>query len=137
MVWLYGEIINKQLRTEFVILDDRKFEKYELDVTNILSSEELIERISGLILNENYLYEIVLVGNRSFEVNAREILKLIENQNVLKIKDNTQLSIDIEELSKENNLRGMFVREVIKKYQDGNYTEEQIKKAIELGLSVM
>ena len=83
------------------------------------------------------MYEIVLVGNRQFDINAREILKLICQENILKVKDKTQTNYDIEEIVKENNLRGIFVREVIKKYQNSNYSEEQIKKAIEIGLEVM
>jgi len=77
------------------------------------------------------------MGNRQFEINTREILKLIEKQNILKIKDNTQIGYDIEKIAQENNLRGIFVREVIKQYQNGKYSEEQIKKAIEIGLNAM
>lgn len=104
---------------------------------NILDKEELVEKIGNLDLKEKDLYEIILVGNRQFEINAREMLKLIEVQNILKIKDNTQLGYDIEQIARENNLRGIFIREMIKKYETGVYTEEQIQKAIEIGLSCM
>lgn len=125
------------MHTEFIKLDERLFTKYELIVDNILDKEELVERIENLYLNQNDLYEIVLVGNRQFEINSREILKLISVENILKIKDNTQLGYDIEQIAQENNLRGIFVREMIKKYESGIYTENQIKKAIEIGLSCM
>ena len=125
------------MHTKFIKLDERLFTKYELIVDNILDKEELVERIENLYLNPNDLYEIVLVGNRQFEINSREILKLISVENILKIKDNTQLGYDIEQISQENNLRGIFVREMIKKYESGIYTENQIKKAIEIGLSCM
>lgn len=125
------------MHTKFIKLDERLFTKYELIVDNILDKEELVERIENLYLNQNDLYEIVLVGNRQFEINSREILKLISVENILKIKDNTQLGYDIEQIAQENNLRGIFVREMIKKYESGIYTENQIKKAIEIGLSCM
>ena len=83
------------------------------------------------------MYEIVFVGNRQIEINPREILKLIDVENILKIKDCTQIGYDIEKISKENNLRGIFVREVIKKYEQGGFAEEQISKAIEIGLNVL
>lgn len=104
---------------------------------NISCKEDLVEKIDNLKLDAQNLYEIILTGNRQFDINAREILKLIEPENILKIKDNTQIGYDIEKIAQENNLRGIFVREIIKKYQDGQYTEEQIKKAIEIGLNAM
>ena len=134
---IVGEIDKHNLKLDFVKLDDREFTKRELSVDNFSNKEELIEAISDLKLDENTMYEIILIGNRNFEINLREILKLIDKENILKIKDCTELAYDIEEIAKENNLRGIFVREMIKKYQDGNYTEDQIKKAIEIGLSVM
>lgn len=133
---IVGEISKDKLKTEFVRLDDRQFEKYNLDICEISSLEALVEKISELELNEKYMYEIVLVGDRHFEINTREVFKLISNENILKIKDETQIGMDIEEIAKQNNLRGIFVREVIKKAND-NYTEEQIKKAIEIGLEVI
>lgn len=132
-----GEVSKTHLLTEFIKLDEREFVKYEFVIDNVLSKEELIEMISNLRLESKNMYEIVLVGNRKIEINPREILKLVDVPNVLKIKDCTQIGYDIEKISKENNLRGIFVREVIKKYEQGECTEEQIKKAIELGLSVL
>ncbi len=132
-----GELDNRGLHTEFIKLDDREFEKKEFSVQNITSLEELVEKISALNLKENNLYEIVLVGAREFDISVREVLKLIDKTNILKIKDATELAIDIEEIVKENNLRGIFVREILHQTNQGEYTEEQIKKAIELGLEVM
>ena len=132
-----GEIINRKLDIDFVKLDDREFTKHEISVDNIDSKEQLIEKISNLKLENGNMYEIVLVGNRQFEINSREIFKLIDVENILKIKDSTQIGYDIEKISKENNIRGAFVREVLKKYETGMYTEEQIEKTIEIGLQSM
>lgn len=132
-----GEISKNELQTEFVKLDERMFEKYSFLVDNITSIEELIEKISDLNFDEKNMIEIVLTGNRKFSINTREILQLIANRNILKMKDQTQIAIDIEQISNENNLRGIFIKEIIKKYKEGKYSEEQIKKAIEIGLEVM
>ena len=85
-----GEISPKGLKTEFVKLDDRLFTKQDLNVDNISSQEQLVEIMNDLKLEKMQMYEIVLVGNRQFEVNAREILKLIDSENILKIKDCTR-----------------------------------------------
>lgn len=118
-------------------LDDRIFTKYELFVDNIFSKEELVETITDLKLDEKNMYEIVLSGNRQFDINVRDVQKLIYCENILKIKDNTKIGYDIEKIAQENTLRGIFVREVIKKYNNGDYTEAQIKKAIEIGLEAI
>lgn len=136
-VAIVGEIDENGLQIEFVKLDERMFEKYDFFVDEMTSPEELVEKISDLKLNDKNLYEIVLQGNRQFDIRPREILKLIEPQNILKIKDETQIGVDVEQIAKEHNLRGIFIREIIKKYQEGNYSDEQIKKAIEIGLEVM
>ncbi len=132
-----GEINEQGLHTEFVKLDERTFEKYEFSVDNIASQEDLIEAIANLQFDKKELVEIVLIGNRQFLIRPREILKLVETPNILKIKDNTQIGYDIEKIAKENNLRGIFIRQIIQQYQQGKYTEQQIKKAIEIGLNVM
>lgn len=132
-----GELNHHELRTEFIPLDDRIFAKYELNVANFWSKEEIIETIENLKLDEKTMYEIVLIGNRQFEINPREIFKLLTVKNILKIKDNTQIGYDIEKISKENNLRGIFVRKIIQKYENENYPQEQIKKALEIGLNIL
>jgi DNA repair exonuclease SbcCD nuclease subunit len=134
---IVGEITKDKFYMDFVKLDDRKFEELELDVEEFASKEDLIEKISSLNLNEMNMYKIILVGKRNFEINPREILKIVSTDNILKIKDNTKLNYDIEELSKQNNLKGIFVKEVLQKYKEGLCTEEEFQKAIEIGLDAM
>ena len=88
-------------------------------------------------VNKSNIYKIILVGKRNFEINPRELLKILSSDNILKIKDETKLNYDLEELSMQNNLRGIFIREVIEKYKSGECTEEEFQKAIEIGLEAM
>jgi DNA repair exonuclease SbcCD nuclease subunit len=134
---IVGEIANGRTLTEFIKLDDREFIEFELNVEAFNSKEDLIEHITSLNLNENNVYKIILCGKRNFDIDTREILKLISVPNVLKIKDTTKINYDLEEISKENNLRGIFVREVLKMQASGEFTEEEIQKAIEIGLEAM
>lgn len=122
---------------EFVKLDDRKFEEKELKVDDLLSKEDLIEKILNLNLDSMTMYKIILTGKRNFEINSRKLLEAISSDNILKLKDNTKLSYDIEELSKQNNIKGIFVREVLKAYESKLCTEEEFQKAIEIGLEAM
>ncbi|MBR1539711.1 MAG: hypothetical protein IJ629_00745 [Clostridia bacterium] len=133
---MYGEIDeNRELKYEFVKFDDTEFTKLEQSVDKCESKEDLVEMINELRLDENQLYEIILVGDRNFEINTRDIFKLIVKPNILKIKDETKLKYNLEEIKYEKTLRGLFVQEMLKKLEDGNTTRNEVEKAIEIGLN--
>lgn len=134
---IVGELTKNYFNKQFIELDNRIFTEIVLDVNNMSSKEELIEYIMDLDLKENYMYKLVLIGNRNFDINTREILNVISSENILKIKDLTKINCDLEAISRENNLRGIFVREALKKLKTGEYTEKEIEKAIEIGLDAM
>lgn len=126
---------NKKLELSFMPVDPKEFVEEELEITNILSKEELIEYINQKKFQENQYYKILLTGKRNFEVNSSEILKQIEHQNIIKIKDITAMPINLEELAKQTSLKGIFVKNMLQKIQEDN--QEEILKAIEIGLSAM
>ena len=134
---IVGELTKEKLSMDFVRLDDRMFKEIELDVDKLSSKEDLLEKILHLDLNKIDIYKIILVGKRSFDINPRELLKILPNDNILKIKDETSLSYDIEEIAAQNNLRGIFIRELLNKYHSGECTDEEFQKAIEIGLDAM
>ena len=123
---IVGEIIDKKLNKEFVKVDDRKFVEFELDVSNIISEEELIEKINS-INEENELYKIILVGYRNFPINID--IKLI-NKNIIKIKDNTKLKLDF----KENNstLKGLFVKKLNERKNNNLIDEKTYEDILEI-----
>ena len=133
---MLGEIDeNKKLSYKFIKLDDTEFAEIELNVNKIESKEELIEKINELVLDEDKLHEVLLVGNRNFEINVRDVFKLITKQNILKIKDTTTLKYNLDEIKNEKTLRGLFVQELLKKQEEKVYSDEEITKAIEIGLN--
>ncbi len=132
---IIGEINKEKNKIEFIKLDNRIFEEYNLDISEINSEEELIEKINSLIFEKEKEIKINLIGIRNFEINKNNILKLIQNENIIKIKNYTKIKYDLEEISKENNLRGIFVRKAMEKINDEN--KEEILKAIEVGLEVL
>ena len=134
---IVGDITKERVNIDFIRLDDRKFEEIELKVDEFYSKEDLIDRILNLNLDDMDLYKVVLVGKRNFEINTREILRVVARENVLKIKDCTKINYDLEELSKQKNLKGIFIKEVLEMYNKGLCTEEEYQKAIEIGLEAM
>ncbi len=134
---IVGNITKENCEIEFVELDERSFQEIELDVSNIFSKEELVEKVRDLEFEDNNVYKISLIGKRNIEIDEREIARLVNNYNILKIKDNSTINIDIEELAKQENLIGYFVREVINRYNNGLCTEDELQKAIEIVLNAM
>lgn len=132
-----GEIENHSITKEFVEFDTRVFEELELKIDSFSSKESLIEYVLGFNLRKNSMYKLVLTGRRNFEINPRELIKSFENINILKVKDMTKLNYDLHELSKENNLKGIFIRKVMERGERENLSDEEIEKIIEIGLDAM
>jgi len=123
------------IKINFIKLDNRIFEEKNIDISEINSEEELIEKIDSIELNKDNFYKIILNGAKNIEVNTKEICKLIEQKDViLKIEDNTETKYDFDKLSEQNNLKGIFVKKMLERLKDKNENQEEIKKGIEIGL---
>ena len=135
---IVGEF-NNGLKLEFVPLDDEEFTIKELNVDNIYSKEELVEYINRLNIEPNNYVEVVLTGGRNFEINIYDILKFIQNDRIIKIKDETKIAIDLEKISNENTLRGLFVKDMMNKLENEDDLEKKdiLEKAIEIGLDAL
>ena len=131
---IVGEITKNTYNIQFLKLDNRKFLEKEVDINSLCSQEELIEELNNIPFSPNEEIKIILTGKRKFEINTIEISKLIQNEQIIKIKDETKTNNDIESLKKENNLKGIFVKKCLEKLESENYNKEEIEKAIEIGL---
>lgn len=134
---IVGDIDKNKFDLKFIKLDDRVFEERCLDITDLSSQEEIIEKINFANYEQNKMYKIILVGYRNFEINLANIQKMISVDNVIKIKDKTSSKYDLKELANMNNLKGIFVRNMLAKVDSGEYCKEDIERAIEIGLNAM
>ena len=128
---IVGEIINKKLFKKFIPIDNREFIEKEINISDIYNEEELIEKINNIEENNN-LYKINLIGYRNFPININ--IKLLKN-NIIKIKNNTKIKIEI----KENNytLKGIFIKKLNEKKNNGEINENIYEKILELGMQVL
>ena len=126
-----------KLEINFEKLDDTEFKEININISEIFSEEELIEKINEIKLEENNYYKIILKGNKNIEINTNKILKIINKKNILKIKDFTKLNFNLEEIKKENNLKSYFIKEIEKIKKENNYTDEEIESAVEIGLQAL
>jgi len=130
------ELDKNKLEINFIKLDETEFIEKNIEISEINTEEELIEKISNEYLEENKLYKIILIGNKNIEINTNKILKILNKKNIIKIKDETKLEINLEKLNDENNLKGYFIREIFNIKKENIYSEGEINKAIEIGLEL-
>lgn len=136
---IVGEIdeSTKALNMQFIKIDEKEFIEYELDISELQTKEELIEKINLIEIEEDKYYKIILIGNRQFEINIYDIEKYIQNNNIIKIKDHTKIKYDLEKMALGNNLKGIFVKELLQKIEENPEEKEVYLKAIEIGLEAM
>ncbi len=121
---IVGEIEKNNLQLEFIPLDEETFKEIKISVTDMIAKEELIEKINQVeITNQEYI-KIILEGNRNFEINKYDLLKYIENERIIKIKDKTKIAYDLEKMANENTLKGLFIKKMLKKLAE----EEEERK---------
>ena len=135
--FITGNIEKEKIEINFIPIDDKEFVEIELNITNLNDADELIEKLNNLELETNKFYKIILIGKRKFEIITSNILNLLNNKNIIKIKDKTTLQFNIEELADDYTLKGIFVKEIIEELKKENYTEEQLNKILEIGLSAL
>ena len=112
-----GEINFSENKLEFIKLDETQFVEIELNCTEINSEEELVEKINEINIYDLYKYEL--------------------NEKIIKIKNSTKPNYNIENLIKENTLKGLFAKEILEEIKIKNYDEEIIEQALELGMEIL
>jgi len=133
-----GNLEKGSLKLEFIALDEKELKEIELDISDIETIEELLQKVDEISLEENKLYKITLIGQRNFEINLYKLIKMIEQKEIIKIKDKTTLGYDIEKISQEKaSLRGIYVKEILNKIEKEPENKEMLEKALEIGLEVL
>ena len=137
--YILGEISLEGLKKEFIKLNSGEFIEKKIDVTKILSIEELIEKINDIKVLENQFVKVVFVGKREFEINTSEIYKLINNERIIKIKNMTEIAYDLEKISRESTLKGIFAKEMLEKINSECSMEEKeiLEKAVEIAFDAL
>ena len=120
---------------QFIEIDKIQFVEQKIDITDMISEEELIEKINSEHYEENKYFKLIFIGNKKFEINTNKILKNISHENIIKLKDKTKLEINLENIANQNNLKGIFVKNLLNKIQENPNEKNKILKAIEIGLS--
>lgn len=134
---ILGDIQKNDIRIDFLQIDNREYKEIQIDITKLNSNEEIIEKIQDLSLDKNNIYKIILTGKRYFQIKIEDIKKLINIENVVKIKDKSKLGIDLNAVLAKNDIRATFVRKILERKEKENLDEDLIERSIEIGLEVL
>ena len=78
-----------------------------------------------------------LIGKRKFEINIYNSYKLNIDDRIVKIKDNTKPDIDISAVARQNNLKGLFVKEILNEMENSNIDKNTLENVLEIGLDIL
>lgn len=134
---IVGELTKETIKLEFLPIDKKEFKEKEIDISDLNNIEELIEKLNSLNLDDGVYYKLILIGDKNFEININNLFKYINNENIIKIKNKTELKINLNELSKENSLKGLFVKEILEELNKENYNKEILNDVLEIGLEIL
>ena len=132
-----ANLTKTKLEISFIPIDDKEFAELEIDISSIKDIDELIQTINNLKLDENKFYKIILIGKRNFEIDILELEKFNNIENIIKIKNKTTINYDLKDLINNHTLKGIFAEELLKQLKEENYTQEEINKILEIGLSAL
>lgn len=139
-----GEIGKDICNLEFLPVSRRRHIHIKVDISGLSDSGEISEKIVGelaLAYGEEFginLYKIELIGAVSpdNDISLSEIESRIRDKvYFLKLKDSTEYLLDLEALSNEASLKGIFVKKMLEKINSAVEDEKPIlQKALNLGL---
>ena len=132
------EIENKNLKTTFVPFMQREYVEVEVDITNLVTFREILNKCNEVLseYNSKDIIRIVLCGDYNIETDKNLTLLKHELENkfyFVDIKDKSTLFISHETYENEISLTGEFIRQV----KASNLSPELKDEVIARGLRIL
>lgn len=141
---IIGDIAKGAVNLNFLRTSKRNYYIKEIDISNIISYEEVKNKIIEVISEEerkNNLYKIILRGELEPYVNLKENLlkELIKDYfYFVKIIDKTEVKLDFDNISKDYSIKGLYAKKILEKMNTENDEENEIlKMALKLGIQCL
>lgn len=126
----------EQSSISFIPFASRVIYKVEVDISNLRSNYEIIQKIHEEVMNvtsEN-IVEIILKGSKDLNtfISMKYIKQVLQNDFFfIKVKDETNLAISKEEYKNDISLKGEFIRLVLNSTETDSDKEQIIQYGIE------
>lgn len=129
----------RDVRVKFIPMNSKTFEEVSIDTSNFNSEEDLIEYINNMSLDENKYYKIILYGRSNFEIDENNILDLLKQKSVIRVRNHTEPKYDIKEIANQISLKGLFAKNILNKIENASNEEEKEKllNAFDVGADVL
>ena len=139
-----GDVSKQGCDLQFVPTAKRIHLTETVDVTGLTSSSEIAERILTTLAQKHStnfadnLYKIVLSGHieEGTIIGLAEITsRLNDTLYFAKLRDKTEFAIDYETLSQETTLKGIFVKNMLKRLENAEeFEKQQLMAALNIGI---
>ena len=126
----------KNARIRFVKIEKEKFVEKNINIDDVNSEEDVIEKLNDEEYEKEKFYKIILEGSKKIELNPKRICKLVNNKNILKVKDKIECEYDFDKLAEQKNLKGMFVKNLLEKIKKHPEDRTKIEEALKIGLKM-
>ena len=120
------------LSADFVPVCERMYFDEEIDVTDISGYDEIVDRINEKYKGEKHIYRFTLTGKSNMAIDTDILCERIDGFSVV-VRDKTEPAVDIEKLSEEFSLKGLFARFALEDKE--NMSEEEFNEALKAGLN--
>ena len=138
---LVGEIGKDYVNLRFEKTCIRKYMEEEVNINGLFGYREIKRKILSDLKNLNLkkdIFKLNLIGelDASFKIDEDILQEKLSNDfYFVKVKDKTNIKIDIDSLENENSIKGLFVKNLKKKLIDANDEEKEIVElALKIGL---
>lgn len=139
--FIYGEVSKDYKDIQFVNICSRQYYTHNIDVSGLGTIEEIINAIESNIPAKahDWLNKVILTGEVEVDfIDIKIIEEHFKNYYYIKIVDMTEYSYLLEDIEKENNIKGLFVRKMNNLIKKAEFRDkEMLEKALRCGLDAM
>lgn len=130
-----AEVTKEGVRASFVPVCRRRYKTVSVDVTGMVTQEEVVSALREKIESEQDLYKFVLTGETELVPRLPVLQEALAGCFFAKIYDRTKRPVDVVALANEVGIRGMFAQKILNEMAEKD--ERLCHKALELGLLAM
>ncbi len=130
-----GEVTKDGVTTKFVPLCKRRYREIPVDVSGLLTHDEIIRTVRQSVQNAEDLYKFILVGETELVPDVDVVAEAFNDCFYAKVYDRTGRPLYLDELVKEDGVRGQFAEKMLAKEEAGK--EDLYRRALEYGLSAL
>ncbi len=111
---IIADIYKNHVDAQFINTCKRQYIQFIIDISACNDYDEICSKICDSAIGQENLYKIILTGETTLYLNTSIITeKIKDNYYFIKVIDETKPKIDLDTLSKEYSLKGLFIKTLL------------------------